>query len=82
MKKSELRQIIREEIQNLSGKKEKLQEGFWGRVLNGIWTITGVKDGLFKAIQSQYGADANKAYKEITDANEALERLKKRLEKL
>lgn len=62
--------------------KKVLKEDIFGKFVNLIWTITGTKYGLFKAIQAQYGEKADSAYQEISDATQALKKLKERLEKL
>ena len=82
MNKSELRKIIREEAQSVIRERQTLKEGFWSKVMNTIWTITGTKGGLFKAIQSQYGKDVDKYYNEIEDVNQRMKALKQKLENL
>jgi len=64
----------------LESKQPTINEGILGKFLNLLWTVSGTKDGLFKAVQSKYGKDVNNATKEIEDANKALRALIDKLE--
>jgi hypothetical protein len=67
MKKLKLRDAVKS--------SQPINEGIFGRLMNGIWTLTGTKGGLFKAIQSQYGADADKYKKELGVINDKLQQI-------
>jgi hypothetical protein len=41
----------------ITSTKPTLSEGILGKFLNLLWTVTGTKDGLFKAIKSKYGEE-------------------------
>ena len=80
MDKKELRNIIREEAHNVIRERQTLKEGIFSRLLNMIWTITGTKDGLFKAIRSQYGPEVDRYKSELNDINKRLAKIHNEIE--
>jgi hypothetical protein len=64
----------------LESKQPTINEGVLGKLMNAIWTLTGTKGGLFKAIQLQYGEDATKYKKELTVINDKLQNIHNELQ--